>query len=291
VALSAHDRVGRYRVLSMVGTGRNCHVWDAIDDHSGEHRAIKILKDEFAENRAHIGFLKHEFAVARGLDHPQIIHIYECNVKKGSVYLLMELFPAENVKQTFLQVGPEGMAPWIATIAEQSVTALGFLHEQGWIHRDVKPDNFLMNKRGEVKLIDFALAGRRQGLLGRLIPSKLRIQGTRSYMAPEQIRGRGVDERSDIYGLACTLHELIAGKPPFTGANTQELLTKHLRIPPPPLEAAGRDVTPEFAELIRKMLSKKPANRPQSMNEVLRKLRSMQVFNRIPQPPVMQKSK
>jgi serine/threonine protein kinase len=109
-------------------------------------------------------------------------------------------------------------------------------------------------------------------------------------MSPEQIRGRGVDERSDIYGLACMLHELAGGKPPFTGQNTQELLTKHLRNAPPPLEAAGRDVTTEFAELVRKMLSKNPAQRPQSMGDVVRALHGLQVFNRIPDRPVAAKS-
>jgi serine/threonine protein kinase len=81
------------------------------------------------------------------------------------------------------------------------------------------------------------------------------------------------------------LHELAGGKPPFTGQNTQELLTKHLRNAPPPLEAAGRDVTTEFAELVRKMLSKNPAQRPQSMSDVVRALRGMQVYNRIPDRP------
>src|SRR5205807_722575 len=118
-----------------------------------------------------------------------------------------------------------------------------------------------------------------------------KIQGTRSYMSPEQIRGQAVDERSDIYSLACTLHELIAGKPPFTGQTTQELLTKHLQNPPPPLEASGRDVTDEFGDLIRKMLAKQPKNRPQSMDEVLRLLKGMHVFNRIPSMPEAAKNR
>jgi serine/threonine protein kinase len=256
-----------------------------MDDQDQSHRAIKILVDSYAANRDQVNLLKREFSVGRGLDHPHVIHIYDFHQTRTAVYLVMELFPAQNVKQVFLQSGPEGIAYYVPRIAEQAATSLGYLHEQGWIHRDVKPDNFLMNREGTVKLIDFALAERRKGILGKLISSKTKIQGTRSYMSPEQIRGRGVDERSDIYGLGCMLQELISGKPPFTGGNTQELLTKHLRNAPPPLEAAGRDVTPEFAQLVRKMLAKKPANRPQNMNEVLRGLQSLQVFNRIPAPP------
>jgi serine/threonine protein kinase len=269
----------------MVGTGRSCQVWDAIDDQTRERRALKILTDAYASEREQVGLLKREFAVGRGLDHPQVIHVYDYQNHRGTIYLVMELFPAHNIKQFFLQAGVEGLAPYMPRIAEQSAGSLEYLHTQGWIHRDVKPDNFLMNRDGTVKLIDFALAERQKGALARLFPSRMKIQGTRSYMSPEQIRGKGVDQRSDIYGLACMLHELIAGKPPFTGASTQELLTKHLRNPPPSLESVGRDVTSEFGEFIRKMLSKNPASRPQTMSDVSKAMRGMKVYNRPPVAP------
>ncbi len=289
--LSPHARLGPYRLLSMVGTGRSCQVWDAIDDSNTERRALKILTDSYAAEREQVGLLKREFAVGRSLDHPQVIRIYDYQNHRGTIYLVMELFPAYNIKQFFLQVGVEGLAPYISRIAEQSATSLDYLHGQGWIHRDVKPDNFLMNREGTVKLIDFALADRKKGALGALLPSRMKIQGTRSYMSPEQIRGKGIDQRSDIYSLACMLHELVAGKPPFTGSSTQDLLTKHLRNPPPSLESTGRDVTGDFGELIRKMLSKNPANRPQTMHDVSQALRGMKVFNRPPTPSAVEKNK
>jgi serine/threonine protein kinase len=275
----------------MVGTGRSCQVWDSIDDQSHERRALKILVESYAAQRIQVSLLKREFAVGRGLDHPQVIHVYDYQNHRGTVYLVMELFPAHNIKQFFLQVGVEGLAHYVQQICEQSVAALDYLHGHGWVHRDVKPDNFLMNREGHVKLIDFALAERPKGALGRLFPSRMKIQGTRSYMSPEQIRGRGVDQRSDIYSLACMLHELVAGKPPFTGASTQELLTKHLRNPPPSLESAGRGVTTEFSELIRKMLSKNPAGRPPTMQDVAKALRGMKIYHRAPSPPTVEKSK
>ena len=289
--LSPHTRVGRYRLLSMVGTGRSCQVWEAIDDERQERRALKILVGEYAGNREQTGLLKREFAVGRGLDHPLVIHVFDYQDIRDTVFLVMEMFPAQNIKQFFLQVGVEGLAYYMARIVEQSAGALEYLHAQGWIHRDVKPDNYLMDKQGTVKLIDFALADRRKGLLGRLLPGKMKIQGTRSYMSPEQIRGKGVDERSDIYSLACMWFELVAGKPPFTGPTTQDLLTKHLRNPPPPLQSSGRDVTNEFAELVKKMLAKKPAARPKSMHDVSQMLRGMKVFNRTPSAPVMENTK
>ena len=283
--LSAHARLGRYRLLSKIGEGRSCFVWDSMDDANRERRALKILKETFAGEREQVRLLKQEFAVGRTLEHPQVIRIYDYQSHRGTIYIVMELFPAQNIKQFFLQVGVEGLAHYIPRIAEHSAVSLGYLHSQGWVHRDVKPDNFLMNREGTVKLIDFALAERRKGALGKLFSSRMKIQGTRSYMSPEQIRGKGIDERSDIYGLACMWHELVAGKPPFTGGSTQELLTKHLRNPPPPLESAGRDVTPEFAELVRKMLAKDPAQRPKNMNDVAQSVRGMKVFKRPPAPP------
>ncbi len=287
MAWTAHDRVGRYRLLSKVGDGRSCQVWDAIDDGTGEHRALKILVDAYADDRSQVNLLRHEHSVGQGLSHPQIIRIYDFHAARNGVFLAMELFPAQNVKQLLLQDGVEGMAYYVPKIFEQAAAGLGYLHGQGWVHRDVKPDNFLMNRQGTVKLIDFALAERRKGALGKMLSGRSKVQGTRSYMSPEQIRGKGVDERSDIYGLACMMHELVAGKPPFTGANTEELLNKHLRNAPPPLEAAGRDVTTEFAELIRQMLSKDPAKRPQTMNDMLRLTRGMKMFNRIPSQPIL----
>ncbi len=132
-------------------TGRSCQVWDAIDDSTKDRRALKILTDAYAAEREQVGLLKREFAVCRGLDHPQVIRIYDYQNHRGTIYIVMELFPAHNIKQFFLQVGAEGLAPYISRIAEQSASSLDYLHNQGWIHRDVKPDNFFDESRGNRK--------------------------------------------------------------------------------------------------------------------------------------------
>jgi serine/threonine protein kinase len=284
-ALSVQDRIGDYRLVSLIGTGRHCEVWEGVDDDRRKRVALKILLPDFAKNREQVALLRHEHAVGRGLDHPNVIHVYGVDTHRNMLYLAMELFAAQNAKQVLLTEGVEGIAYLVQPIAEQAALALSYLHSQGWIHRDVKPDNFLVTREGDLRLIDFALAERRKGLFGKLLPTKSKIQGTRSYMSPEQIRGQGVDERADIYSLGCVLHELVAGKPPFTGQTTQDLLTKHLRQSPPPLEAAGRDVTPQFADLVRQMLAKNPAKRPRNMEDIHRALRGLQVFSRIPAPP------
>ena len=160
---SAHDRVGPYRLLSLVGTGRSCQVWEAIHDIDHHRLALKILEPSYASDKQQVAFLKHEYTVGHGLDHPNVIHIYEFRTHRGAVFLAMELFVAQNTKQLLLE-GLEHITYLVPQIAAQAAAALGYLHSKGWVHRDVKPDNFLVNKQGAVKMIDFALAERSQGL-------------------------------------------------------------------------------------------------------------------------------
>ncbi len=189
----------------------------------------------------------------------------------------MELFNAPNLKQRILQ-GVDALAPLASQFVRQAAEGLAYFHSQGWVHRDIKPDNFLVDDNGEVKLIDFALAVRKKGGLARLFSGKSKIQGTRSYMSPEQIRGQPLDARADIYSFGCTVFEMLAGKPPFTGISTNDLLTKHLRSPVPPLQAGNRNVTDDFAALVRAMLAKKPEDRPATMDDVISELHMRPVF-------------
>jgi serine/threonine-protein kinase len=185
-----------------------------------------------------------------------------------------------NMKRRILQ-GIDKIAYLLPQIIDQAAEGLGYLNSLGWVHRDVKPDNFLVSDDGQVKLIDFALAQRSKTGLGRLLAKRSKVQGTRSYMSPEQIRGGAVDIRADVYAFGCMMHELLAGKPPFTGSSSNELLQKHLRSTPPPLEAFNKNIAPEFAQLVRQALSKDPAKRPESVNE----FRHSRVFKIPPQPP------
>ena len=217
--------------MNLIRAGKTCEVWEVMNDSKGERLAIKLLAVEASKNRDEVAFLKHEGQVGRGLVHPQVIKIYDFYSDRDNVYLAMELFAAPNLKQV-IHLGVEEIAAIVPSASSSKpAEGLAYFHSQGWIHRDVKPDNFLMNSQGDVKLIDFALATRRKGSLARLFSTKTKIQGTRSYMSPEQIRGQALDERADIYSFGCMIHELLGGKPPFTGATTSELLNKHLRSP------------------------------------------------------------
>jgi serine/threonine protein kinase len=273
----AQEYVGPLRLLNLIRTGKTCEIWEVMNDVKGQRLAIKLLAGEFARNREEVAFLKHERQVGHGLDHPCVIKIYDFGSDRDRVWLSMELFAAPNVKQ-WINQGIEALQPAVPGIIRKAAEGLAYLHSQGWIHRDVKPDNFLLNAAGDVKLIDFALAMRPKGGLARLFAGKSKIQGTRSYMSPEQIRGQPLDQRSDLYSFGCMIYELLGGKPPYTGTSTNELLNKHLRAPIPPLAAANRNVHEDFAELARTLLAKKPEDRPDSMADFLRELRGMKVF-------------
>ena len=284
VAHSAQDYVGSYRLLTLLRIGKTCQVWEVINDLNSERRALKLLLPEFMNDRQEVGFLRHEHEVGLKLDHPRVIKIHDFGLSRVDIYLAMELFPAPNVKQIIHQ-GIEQLVPVVCRVIRQAAEGLAYFHAQGWIHRDVKPDNFLMKPNGEVKLIDFALAQRRRQGLAKLFARKSKIQGTRSYMSPEQVRGQALDERADIYSFGCMVHELLGGRPPFTGSSTNELLTKHLRSAPPSLQSANRNVTDRFSALVRSMLAKSPVDRPPSMVEFLREFNSTDVFK---SPPATQ---
>ena len=276
--------LGPYRLLNPVNTGQTSQMWQAYHDGLQQFFAIKTLLDKFRKDREQVAYLKQEYAVGSKLHHERIIRFQEYGVDRGTPYLAMEWFSAPNMKN-WIRQGIDTYAHLVPTIVLQASEALAYLNGLGWVHRDIKPDNFLVSDSGDLKMIDFALAQRNKGFLGKLIASKSKIQGTRSYMSPEQIRGEALDIRADLYSFGCTLFELVGGKPPYTGTNANDLLMKHLKAAPPALEAVNRNVTPEFAQLIRRTMAKEPAGRPKSTADFLAELRGIRVFRRDPTPP------
>ena len=276
--------LGRYRLLNVVNTGQTSQMWQAYHDGTHQFFAVKTLLDKFRRAREQVWYLKWEYAVGAKLEHDRVIRVHEYNVDRGTPYLAMEWFAAPNMKKR-IQAGLESYGYLVPKMALQATEALAYFSSQGWVHRDVKPDNFLVSDDGDVKLIDFALAKPIKRGLAKLFTVRSKVQGTRSYMSPEQIRGLALDDRADLYSLACTLFELVSGKPPYTGTSQTDLLMKHLKAAPPSLEAANRNVTPEFAQLIRKAMSKKLSARHKSVTEFFEELQGVRILKRTPDPP------
>ena len=151
------------------------------------------------------------------------------------------------------------------------------MHDRGWVHRDVKPENILYNKSGEVRVIDYALA-RRGGRPDEDVRRADPPAGTKTYIAPEQIRCESPTPSADIYSFGITCYELACSRPPFRANSSQQLLEKHLGERPMPLTNHNKLVTPEFNDLVLKMINKKAADRYASLHEVLSRFRSIRIF-------------
>jgi len=192
----------------------------------------------------------------------------------------MEYFPAGSLKLRIMHKEEEFIRKHTQNILKHTATALAYMNASGWIHRDVKPDNILVNSAGEVRLIDFALAQRykKPTFFSRMFPKKGPTQGTRSYMSPEQIRGQHLDGRADIYSFGASAYEIVTGRAPFRANSNQELLAKHLREKPAPPQFYNPDVSDEFSALVLRMLAKKREERPRDFHEVLMALRGMRVY-------------
>ena len=284
MAKATPSNIGPYRLLNIVHTGQNCHIWQAYDDVKQCIVGIKTLLDRFQQDREQIGLLRWEYLVGHTVRDPRIIEVYDFGVDRGTTYLSMEWLPSPNLKQR-MNAGLEKIYFLYPEIIEEAAQSLGHFHKRGWVHRDIKPDNFLVTDDAKVKLIDFALARRRRPKILKLIAPRTKVQGTRSYMAPEQIRGQLPDIRSDIYSFGCMLFEMMADKPPFTGTSSNDLLNKHLHSAPPSMEAANPNASPEFAALVRKMMAKELSKRPQTMEDFLGEFRMLRIFKSMPKPP------
>jgi serine/threonine protein kinase len=279
--LSTHlDFIGPYQLLRMIRSGQTCSVWEARSSYDQERVAVKVLLKRHEKNRTQIAHLRHEAEVGKSLDHPNVIKIYEFVDKFALPFIVMQLFNARNLKQE-LRERRDHLLFNIRDIIERGATGLRHVHEKGWVHCDVKPDNFLVDDSANVKLIDFSIAKemkKKAGLLSRLGRRGRSVQGTRSYMSPEQIRGQSLDARSDIYSFGCVCFEALTGRPPFTATSPDEVLAKHLRSAPPSLQALEQRVTPEFTGLVEQCLAKKPDNRPKSFDDFLDQFSSIQIF-------------
>jgi serine/threonine protein kinase len=259
-------------------TGQTSQVWEVVENASGRHYAMKLLLPEKVHDSIHRQFLFHEAEVGKELAHPNIIRIVKVDRSKENPHIVMEYFPGGNLKLRIMRKEHDFLREKAADILKQTATGLAFMNAKGWVHRDVKPDNVLVTSGGDVRLIDFALAQRIPTGLAKVFFRKVKPQGTRSYMSPEQILAKPLDGRADVYSFGATCYELVAFRPPFRGLSSHDLLTKHINEKPVSPKYHNPDITDQFADLVLRMLSKKKEDRPNDFHEVLMQLRGIRVY-------------
>lgn len=270
--------IGKYKLVNCMASGNSCQVWEAIDTETTRRVALKELLPEKLTDPEIVGALKHEFNVGRSFDHPNIVKYFEISVKKQHAYFTMELFPAPSLKtQIFNDLHSVHMR--LKRLVELTAMALEHIHDRGWLHRDIKPDNILMNKSTEVRVIDFSLSCKAASTLSKMLHRKQStVQGTRTYMSPEQILGKPLTVQTDIYNFGITLFELLTGEPPFKGSTPKDLLLRHLGEPCPAPSEFNPNVTPEMDMIVKRMLAKKPEQRHKKIAEFMAEFRNTPLF-------------
>jgi eukaryotic-like serine/threonine-protein kinase len=274
--------IGAYRLQNLLQTGQSSQVYEVVEMASMRHFAMKILLPEHAKNPDQRRLLFYEAEVGRKLAHPNVIKILLVNRDPNLPYFIMEFFPSGSLRTKMQLKQFDFIKQNVEKIFKQAATGLAYMNASGWIHRDVKPANILVNGLGEVRIIDFAIAYRPPTGLARYFGRKQKAQGTRSYMSPEQIRGHILDSRADIYSYGATCYEVLTGRPPFRGRDAQDLLTKHITEKPVNPRQINPDITEDFAALVMKMLEKKKEDRPRDFHDVLMQMRNLRVLKSQP---------
>jgi eukaryotic-like serine/threonine-protein kinase len=282
---AAQQTVGNYRMFHLIRAGAIYEIWAVRPVSENTAYAMKWLPPGAKYDRHAVAELKHEFQVGSSLDHPNCIKTLDFGNTNNGAYMLLELFKVPNLKQQIISGGYKKLLPRAKQILSAAAAGLAHCHDKGWIHRDIKPDNYLLREDDAIKLIDFNLGMKPAGGLSKLFGGKTKVQGTHSYMSPEQIRGQTLDVRADVYSFGCMMHEFFTGKTPFAANSPNELLQRHLSNKPPQLTVFDKNITPEFANYVFRMMSKDPKDRPNNMKDVMMEIKTQRIFYNPPQPP------
>ena len=265
-------RLGDYELLKKLGQGGMGTVFQARHTKLKRIVALKVLaKERLASEEAVARFEREMEAVGR-LDHPNIVRAMDAREVNKVRFLVMEYVDGLDLSQVVRRCGPLGI-PDACEVIRQAADGLQCSHENGLIHRDVKPSNLMLAATGEVKLLDLGLAHVQDAeALGGAITGTGQIMGTPDYLSPEQaLESHEVDIRTDVYSLGCTLYHFLAGRAPFSGphyATPGQKVAGHLRDAVPPLGLVRADVPRPIAGLLERMLAKNAAERPTSPSEV-----------------------
>lgn len=254
----------RYRLGRVLGRGGMCIVYQAWDTRLERNVAVKRLEPSLNEDPRTRARFDREGRALSQLSHPNLVTLIDRGSTENEEYLVFEYVEGRSLKE-LTREGPLPVAQ-AGSIAGQVAEGLAAAHLAGIIHRDVKPQNILIDHQGHAKVTDFGIA---TGPDWTKVTRAGSIIGSARYMSPEQVKSKPVDSRSDIYSLGVVLYEMLAGRPPFDGTNMPEIARQHLNNPPPPLSDMRSDLPPGLEKVVMRCLEKMPEDRFVSMDELL----------------------
>ena len=278
MTLAAGTKLGRYEVRSKIGEGGMGEVYLAHDLRLDRKVALKILPADVASDPGRMHRFVQEAKSASGLNHPNIITIYEIDEADSRHFIAMEFVEGETLRER-MGAGPLKLNQAVK-VATQAASALAAAHDAGIVHRDIKPDNIMIRRDGIVKVLDFGLAKLVERLPSEFVDSEAptsipmksepgSVLGTAVYMSPEQARGVPVDSRTDIFSLGVVIYEMVARSLPFKGADTLEILASILSDKEPlPIARYEPNAPPELERIVEKTLAKERDERYQSAREL-----------------------
>ena len=266
----------RYKLIDKVGIGGMSTVYVARDLKTNAIVAIKVLHPQFAIDKNFINRFYREIKIIATLNHPNILKLYDYGVVEGTPYFVTEYIQGKTLKE-LLSEGKRFSIKETIRIIIEVLNALSHAKSKGVIaHRDIKPGNIMIDKDGNVKLMDFGIAK----FEGTQITQDT-IMYTPTYAAPEQIKGENVDIRTDLYSLGCTLYELLTGRPPFLGTNAINISFKHIKEQPQPPSNFNKEISKDLDNVVLKLLAKNPSDRYQTPEEVIKDLMKLTSFKKL----------
>ena len=253
---------GRYELEEVAGSGGMSSVYRAHDSVLDRTVALKVMHRPLTADDEHVERFRREARMVAGLLHENIVTVIDRGEEDGCPFIVFEFVAGENLKQLVGRAGPLPVERALE-LAVQVARGLAFAHTNGVVHRDVKPQNVLLNGEGKAKVTDFGIA--RSLDVEHGVTQTGTVLGTSDYIAPEQAQGRRVDEQTDTYSLGVVLYELLTGELPFVGDNFVAVAMKHINEPAPRVSALRPDVSPRLDAAVARALAKRPGDRFRSM--------------------------
>jgi eukaryotic-like serine/threonine-protein kinase len=254
----------RYELEELIGSGGMSSVYRARDRLLERHVALKILHDHHAADEDFVERFRREARAVAQLSHPNIVTVIDRGQDSGRQFIVFEHVDGQNLKEVVVAAGPLPVRRALE-LGLQIARGLAFAHAQGLVHRDVKPQNVLLNGNGQAKVTDFGIARSIDVEVG--VTQTGTILGTSNYLAPEQANGESVTPQTDVYSLGVVLYELLTGDVPFTGESFVAVAMKHINEAPPDLREQRADVPPRLAAAVERALAKEPKDRFASMDD------------------------